>query len=240
MMIEEFQPLTDHVWYFPDNPDADIVQPGVGAIISGDTTVLVDAGNSPRLARRIRAALRDLDAPPVKYVIYTHHHWDHTFGAQVWHGATVIAHERCRSLLQERYSGQPWNPMRVEEELRLNPDRASALRTLVRAIGDWQTFEVVLPHLTFTGQLSLVLDDLTINLCHVGGQHAPDSITVEANEVLFIGDCYYPPPQSVNATDEMLDFEMVQALLGQNARHYVEGHHQAFTHTEFSKLLKKR
>lgn len=239
-MVEELLPLSDHVWVYPNDPDADITQPGVGVIMAGGATVLVDAGNGPRHARWLRSALRALNAPPVRYLIYTHHHWDHTFGAQVWTGATVIAHTRCRSLLQERFGSQLWSPMRVEEEMRLNPDREPFLRMLVRAVGDWQSFEVVLPHLTFAGQLSLILDDVTVNLAHVGGQHAPDSITVAVDDVLFIGDCYYPPPQSANSSDDSLDKMMVRALLEQKARYYVEGHHQPMTRAEFAKVAQKR
>lgn len=239
-MTDSFQQVTDHVWFYPHNPDSDSIQPGVGAIITGSETVLVDAGSGPPHAREMQAALLKLNAPPVKWVIYTHYHWDHTFGAQVWSGSTVIAHSDCRTQLLERYGGQPWSPLRVEEEARQQPVLEAALNASLRAIGDWQDFQLIVPHLTFSGSLSLMLDDLTVTLRHIGGQHAPDSITVLADEVLFLGDCYYLPPLTVRQPDDTLDYAMMKDLLAENAAYYIAGHSRPRSRAEFAGLLDQR
>ena len=239
-MTDTLQQLTDHVWLYPYDPDSDSIQPGVGAIITPAQTVLVDAGNGPPLARRIRAALLDLDAPPVSTVIYTHFHWDHTFGAQVWRNSRIIAHDECRHQLLTTYSGQPWNPVRAEDEATPHPAREMAMQAMMKAVGRWQDFELIAPHITFTGEMVLELDRMSIHLQHIGGQHAPDSITVQADDVLFIGDCYYPPPMHIRQPDDTLDFAMIERLLAANATTHVEGHNQPKTHAEFAQLLDQR
>lgn len=48
-------------------------------------------------ARRMRAAIAEVTDQPVKYVVYSHEHWDHVIGGQIFkdEGATFISHENC-------------------------------------------------------------------------------------------------------------------------------------------------
>ena len=239
-MTEALQQITDHVWHYPYDPDSAIVQPGVSAIISQNETVLVDAGNSPSHARQVRAALLTMEAPPVRYIIYTHFHWDHTFGAQMWRNSRVIAHQKCREHLLTAYGNQPANLVRAEEDLSDDAAQEPALSAVPQNIDHGQDFELVLPHMTFTGDMTLALAGVTINLHHIGGQHASDSITVRADDTLFIGDCYYPPPMNIRQPDDTLDFPMIEQLLAENATTYIEGHNRPKSHAEFAELLDQR
>jgi glyoxylase-like metal-dependent hydrolase (beta-lactamase superfamily II) len=50
------------------------------------------------------------------------------------------------------------------------------------------------PEPTFTDHLTIPPDNETLELEHVGGLHAPDSIVVRVRKasVMFVGDCFYP------------------------------------------------
>ncbi len=66
----------------------------IGVLVAPDGKLMVDAGiaaSKPKLA----AALDRLGPAPVRYVINTHYHWDHTDGNAWLHeaGATIVAHE---------------------------------------------------------------------------------------------------------------------------------------------------
>jgi len=52
---------------------------------------------SPEAATEYRAAIRTVTDQPVKYVVYSHAHWDHARGGQVFkdEGADFIAQQRC-------------------------------------------------------------------------------------------------------------------------------------------------
>ena len=52
---------------------------------------------SPEAAAKYREAIAAVTDLPVKYVVYSHAHWDHARGGQVFkdEGATFVAHERC-------------------------------------------------------------------------------------------------------------------------------------------------
>jgi glyoxylase-like metal-dependent hydrolase (beta-lactamase superfamily II) len=225
-----------NVWIFPRDEDPNKVQPNVGVIVAGGHTVLVDGGNSPRHARRILLALDDVNAPAVSHVIYTHSHWDHVFGAMVF-GAPAIAHELCRRQLAET-AAKPWSHAFIQEEIQRTPAREIGLRALGRAIEDWRNFRIVLPELVLSKLLCVYLGDMTIEIEHVGGQHAPDSVVVRLPEagVMFTSDCYYPPPLHLRRPDDTLDADMIESLLDEDIDMYIDGHGNPRTYADLKQL----
>ncbi|HEX2908478.1 MAG TPA: MBL fold metallo-hydrolase [Phototrophicaceae bacterium] len=228
--------LAQHVYIYPGDPDPNRTQPNVGVIVTPNHTVLIDAGNSPRVARRVLLALDELHAPPINYVIYTHSHWDHVFGAGVF-SVPAIGHELCRKQLVDTAS-KPWSQAYIQEEIQRTPAREASLKAMSRAIEDWRSFHIVVPEITLSRLLRLYLDDLTLEIEHVGGQHAPESVVVRAVEarVIFLGDCYYPPPAHLRRPNDTLDWELIKTLSSDNLDIYVDGHNPPRTRDEFRQL----
>ena len=133
--------ISDHVWIFPPNKDRSKVQPLIGIICSNTQTVLVDAGNCPAHARRLLVALQEINAPPVSHVIYTHHHWDHTFGAQTYN-VPVVAHAMCKKRTID-YKKLPWGPDSDMKESLRKMMSYSVINRLLQ--GEWDTFEIIVP-----------------------------------------------------------------------------------------------
>ena len=68
-----------------------------------DAGVIVTDPISAEAADRYRAEIAKLTDQPVKYVVYSHSHWDHIAGGQIFkdEGATFVAQARCLSNLRE-------------------------------------------------------------------------------------------------------------------------------------------
>src|SRR6185369_3458893 len=72
----------------------------IGVSVGDDGIVIVDDEFAP-LAPKIVAALDGITDKPIKFIINTHFHGDHTGGNQVFgHTGTIIAHDNVRKRLQ--------------------------------------------------------------------------------------------------------------------------------------------
>jgi cyclase len=78
----KFEKIADGVYY------ATVTRPGLGSnnvVVVNDTDVLVvDAGTSPAAARAFVEDVKKLTDKPIRYVVNSHWHYDHTAGNQVF------------------------------------------------------------------------------------------------------------------------------------------------------------
>ena len=71
------------------------------AIIGNRDVLVVDTGTTPAAARAFIEDLKLLTPKPVRYVVNTHFHYDHTDGNQVYAGkADIIAHEYVKQAIE--------------------------------------------------------------------------------------------------------------------------------------------
>jgi cyclase len=72
----------------------------IAASAGDDGIVIVDDQFAP-LADKIRAALKGITDKPLRFIINTHYHFDHTGGNLPFHDATIIAHDNVRKRLAQ-------------------------------------------------------------------------------------------------------------------------------------------
>src|SRR5262245_54100764 len=72
----------------------------IAASVGDDGIVIVDDQFAP-LADKIRAALKGITAKPLRFIINTHYHFDHTGGNLPLHDATIVAHDNVRKRLAQ-------------------------------------------------------------------------------------------------------------------------------------------
>lgn len=74
------------------------------AIVSNEGVLVFDANGTPAAAAAVLAEIRTLTDRPVRYLIYSHWHWDHWYGAEIYRQAfpdlVVISHEKTRALME--------------------------------------------------------------------------------------------------------------------------------------------
>ncbi len=68
-----------------------------GIVVSDDGVVIFDPMNTPHSEGMLQA-IQGMTDQPIRYVIYSHNHWDHTGGGQVFKdvGATIMSHVNAR------------------------------------------------------------------------------------------------------------------------------------------------
>ena len=141
------------------------------AVLSGaDGKILVDAGLTT--SRRVIAeALAGLDANPVRHLINTHWHFDHTDGNEWLNsaGARIIAQEKTRQHLSTATRVEAW-------DFTFPASPVGALPTEV-----------------FKHDLALHLNGATLALRYYGPAHTDSDISVEFTEaeILHTGDTWW-------------------------------------------------
>lgn len=232
--------LSEHVWLWPPDPDPDLVRAGVGIVRGRDGCLLVDAGQSPAHARRVRHALEEAGFPPVRRIVYTHAHWDHTWGGQVW-DAPATGHRLCaEAMLAE--AAKPWSRAYAEAEMARDPLLVPSYTARLRAVDDWDELRQIPPETTFEHALDLDVGGIAVELRHVGGPHTAESVVVgvPGERVLFLGDCYFPPPYHLRSPGDVPGLDLLARLLDPGIRWYVDSHSPPMPHDDLSAYLATR
>jgi cyclase len=95
------------------------------AIVGSRDVLVVDTGTTPAAARAFIDDLKLITTKPVRYVVNTHFHYDHTDGNQVYAGkADIIAHDYVKQAIE------------TLDVLHREPYRTSQLVNIPRRIDD--------------------------------------------------------------------------------------------------------
>jgi glyoxylase-like metal-dependent hydrolase (beta-lactamase superfamily II) len=76
----------------------------IGVSVGEDGIVIVDDQFAP-LADKIRTALKGISDKPLRFIINTHFHFDHTDGNKALHDATIVAHDNVRKRMASGAEG---------------------------------------------------------------------------------------------------------------------------------------
>jgi cyclase len=172
----------------PGRPEVQEVSPGVYAYVQPDGTwwinntgflvgpqgvISVDSCSTERRTRAYQRAIAGVTTAPVRAVVNTHHHGDHTFGNCLFPGAAIIGQDRTRTEVMA--SGPP--------------------RDLPIWDGpDWGELSLDPPFVTFSNELSLHAGDVRAVVRFVGtpAHTTNDSIAwIPERSVLFCGDLIF-------------------------------------------------
>ena len=194
--------VSDNVYWFQSEVYAQVT---AGAITGPQWAVVIDTLALPEETIEMRNYIEEQLGVPVRYVINTHYHADHSWGNCFFPGATIISHKLCRELIQER--GQ----ISLDASKKQNPI--------------FKQVKLVLPHLTFgEGTLSLRVGKKTLVMQSAPG-HSIDSISVliEEDRVLFAGDAFMSLPYFVDGNPDELS-ATIKRIGKMGLENIIQGH----------------
>jgi cyclase len=180
-------------------------------IVGGRDVLVVDTGTTPAAARAFLEDLKLVTNKPVRYVVNTHFHYDHTDGNQVYVGrADIVAHDYVKHAIQNLnvLQSEPYKtsqltnvPNRIETLKKQIADerdaqRKGALQTqLAVAQQGWDGLKEITPtppNVTYSDKKVLNLGGREVQLLFLGRGHT--------NGDTFI---YLPKEKIVCTGDEM-------------------------------------
>lgn len=144
-----------------------------GFLVGPQGVISIDSCSTERRTRAYQDAIAAVTPAPVRTVVNTHHHGDHTFGNCLFPAAAIVAHERARA-----------------EAIAFGPPRELPFWDGP----DWGDLSLDPPFVTFTDQIALHIGDLRAEVRHVGtaAHTTNDSIIwIPERSVLFCGDLIF-------------------------------------------------
>lgn len=149
------------------SPDIYLLEGGRGGNVAfrvGQRGVLVIDDQFAPLAPQIKAAIEKVTDKPIKYLVNTHHHGDHSGGNVFFKQHTeIVAHENVRRNLIE-----------------LRPE-------------DVKVEDLGTPTLTYTREIRVYLDDSQIHIFHLNRGHTSGDSVIYFPEqkIVHMGDLYF-------------------------------------------------
>lgn len=144
-----------------------------GFLVGPQGVISIDSCSTQRRTQAYKDAIAAVTAAPVRTVVNTHHHGDHTFGNCMFPGAAIVAHERARA-----------------EAIAFGPPGALPFWDGP----DWGDLVLDPPFVTFTDEIAVHIGDLRAQVRHVGtaAHTTNDSIIwIPERSVLFCGDLIF-------------------------------------------------
>jgi len=178
-----------------------------GAIETPEGLLIVDTQQYPRLGRQLREAALARTGQPLRLVINTHCHLDHTHGNVVFADVPILAHEQTLAAMNACLgprSGETWSVTDFDAKLRFlfgqnvlelvaGDDAAQRWFAGRIALADYETVVIRPPDETFAGDFAFHLPDDTVRLHYFGPAHCDGDIVVhlERRKVAFLGDLLF-------------------------------------------------
>jgi glyoxylase-like metal-dependent hydrolase (beta-lactamase superfamily II) len=175
--------------------------------------ILADPIN-PDFAQWLKAEIAARFRQPVRFVVYSHSHWDHAGGGAVFEGATFVAHENVRRNMDGRYPHMPGDMWDRNDNGVIDPEEI-AIPTAAwpgicglgpnsfaqldrdhdgRITPQELQADIRRPDVVYSDRMRIDLGGKTVELIHPGLNHSDDATVI-----------YFPAERVVFATEFLAD-----------------------------------
>jgi cyclase len=164
-----FKKIKDGIYVYTGKPN----ESNCTIILSQDGVVLIDSGNNPPDSHAVMKGLKQLTSQPVRFLINTEPHSDHTTGHFVFSPpAIVIAHAGATDSMKKAY-----DPARNEKRIAESAEMREAFKG----------FRLITPHIEYHDKMTLNMGERTMELYYLKNVHseADTAIWLPKERVLF-------------------------------------------------------
>lgn len=147
-----------------------------GFMVGATGVIAIDACSTVARTEALISTIKGVSSQPVRTLVNTHHHGDHTFGNFLFDSATIVGHEKMRDAIAA--FGVPGAKM------------TDPYFTPV----EWGAVELAPPTLTFSDRVRVWVDDMPCDVIYVGtpAHTTNDSVVwIPERKVLFCGDLLF-------------------------------------------------
>jgi cyclase len=151
-----------------------------GIILTSDGVILIDSGFYPSDSRAVLEAVKKLTPLPIRFLINTEVHPDHTSGHYVFSPpTTIIAHEGTSEAMRQGYDAE-----RIPNLVKQFPEMREAA----------QGYRLITPQIEYRERMTLNLGERTLQLIHLKNVHseADTAIWLPKERVLFSASVAVP------------------------------------------------
>lgn len=180
-------------------------------LVTPEGVFVIDSGTNPVEGQWIVEKIKEKTSQPIKYVVLTHYHFDHSAGLMGFpKDVTVIAHDHChynisqynenrrQYLVNEILPGQIKEYLQDIETLKKqkSPDvneKEKTLAYLTRQLEEFKKEKIVGPAITFEQKLTLRMGEEKIEIIYPGGTHSNCSVFVyiPGKKIMITGDILF-------------------------------------------------
>jgi cyclase len=187
-----------------------------GIILTQDGVVVIDTGQNPIISREIADAVKKLTSMPVRFVLDTEPHPDHTTGHFLFSPpAIVIAAAGAGASMRAR---EAEDPQRIQKMAASSPAMKAAV----------EGYRFIPPHIEYYQKMTLNVGERTFELIYMKGVHseADTAVWMPKERVLFSASAVVVDQVNilrpfVTIPDILAAAKMMKAL---NPEHVIPGH----------------
>ena len=211
--VYSFQKIAEGVYYTTST--SPMATGGNHTIIVGDRDVfLVDAGATAAAGRALLEDMKLITDKPVRWVVNTHFHWDHTNGNSIFGPEVqIIGHEYVRHFIADLdvIHREPFKtalanmPIQVESlKKQIGDEKDAAKRAtletqLAAKQADWEQFKMLKPTpptMTYSSKMTLYQGQREIRLLFLGRGHTQGDTVV------------YLPKERIVCTGDLMESQL--------------------------------
>ena len=164
-----FKKIKDGIYVYAAKP----TDSNAGIILTQEGPVLIDSGHNPPDSLAVNKAVKQLTSQPIRFLINTEPHNDHTTGHFIFSPpAVIIAHEGATESMKKGY-----NPARNEKLMADYPDMRESFKG----------FKMITPHIEYREKMTLNMGERTFELYYLKNVHseADTAIWLPKERVIF-------------------------------------------------------